>query len=241
MLEEITIVVPTRNEAHNIVGFINAIPAPLPLVIVDDSEDDTAFLIGRQARKRTTLLRRKSNVTEARQLGAEVAQTNWLLFTDADVIFSRDYFQSLSRYLVYDAVFGPKLSSDEYSTYYRWFTNGQILLDKIGIPAASGSNLLVRRAVFQDVGGFDMRLTVNEDSELAWRIKRASYTVKFAPDLVVFCCDHRRLKRGVIRKTVHSLTRCMLLYSGLMPTAWRGRDWGYWSSRPKVEKASRSG
>lgn len=33
-------------------------------------------------------------------------------------------------------------------------------------PAASGSNLLIRRAVFADIGGFDLSLTVNEDAVL---------------------------------------------------------------------------
>ncbi len=100
-----------------------------------------------------------------------------------------------------------------------------------GIPAASGSNLLLRRQVFTAVGGFDQTLTVNEDSEIAWRVKRRGYRVAFAPNLVVYARDQRRLARGHWRKTIHTLLRCTLLYTGLMPARWRSHDWGYWAPR----------
>jgi GT2 family glycosyltransferase len=169
-------------------------------------------------------------VTQARQWGAELAASAWLLFTDADVIFAPDYFERLPAYYsAYDALYGPKLSTDEFVRYYRWFAQGQRLSQALGIPAASGSNLLVRRQVFEDVGGFDLELTCNEDSELPWRIKRRGYRVGFAPDLVVYARDHRRLHQGVARKTLHSVTRSLLLYLNLVPSRWRKHDWGYWS------------
>jgi hypothetical protein len=53
--------------------------------------------------------------------------------------------------------------------------------------------------------------------------------VCFAPDLVVYAHDHRRLYRGPLRKTLHSITRCLLLYLGLISESWLSHDWGYWS------------
>jgi len=128
------------------------------------------------------------------------------------------------------AVYGPKLSLDSYAGYYRWFARGQRLSQALGIPAASGSNLLVSHQVFESVGGFDLRLTCNEDSELAFRIQRRGFRVHYDPDLIVYEQDHRRLKRGAARKTLHSLARCSLLYLGLMPEEWRQNDWGYWTA-----------
>jgi hypothetical protein len=61
-----------------------------------------------------------------------------------------------------------------------------------------------------------------------WRLKRNGNRCHFEPDLVVWATDHRRLERGRLRKTAHSLLRCTLLYTGLMPNRWRKRDWGYW-------------
>lgn len=239
MAENLTIIVPTRNEAGNIVAFLDGLPSQVPLIIVDDSTDETPQLIKRHGRTHnTTLLPRSSTVAEARQIGAEAAKTEWLLFTDADVIFAPDYFHNLDRYTTADAIYGPKLSQDDYVAYYHWFSRGMQISHRMGIPAASGSNLLIRRSVLLAVGGFDLQLTCNEDSEIAWRIKRYGRIVQFAPDLIVYARDHRRLQRGVIRKTAHSWLRCGLLFTGLLPQPWRSHDWGYWPPEPDQSMAS---
>ena len=116
--------------------------------------------------------------------------------------------------------------------YYRTFVWGQRLLHSVGIPAATGSNLLIRRDALFDVGGFDRTLSCNEDTEVVWRIHRRGFRVDFAPDLAVFETDHRRLRRGALAKTMHSLTRCLLLYLDLMPSRWRTGDWKYWAGLP---------
>lgn len=230
MLEEITIVLPTRNEAANIPDFLGSLPPAVPLVVVDASDDETPDLITALRPHGTTIIRHPGNVTAARQIGAETAVTPWLLFTDADVAFHPRYFDRVAAYARHDAIYGPKRSRGEYGRYYHWFSRGQQLIHRLGIPAASGSNLLVRREVFHQIGGFDLDLSVNEDSEIAWRIKRRGYDIAFAPDLLVYEFDHRRLRNGRFRKTAHSLIRCALLFTGLMPQKWRQHDWGYWAN-----------
>lgn len=230
-LTQLTLIVPTRNEAHNIPGFLGSLPPAVKLIVVDASNDDTADLITALRPEQTLVIRHPGQIATARQIGAEMARTPWLLFTDADVVFAPDYFDRLPAYHRYDACYGPKLSTDAFIRYYRWFGRGQHFCQHLGIPAISGSNLLLRRKAFLKVGGFDLRLTCNEDSELGWRIKRAGYRLAFAPDLVVYARDHRRLHLGLTRKTLHSLTRCLLLYFDLIPAHWRSRDWGYWARR----------
>lgn len=227
-LDEVTIILPTKDEAHNIAAFLRSLPPQPWLVVIDSSRDDTPEIVAARRPSRTRVLRQQVNVTQARQLGASLAHTSWLLFTDADVVFGPSYFTYLRRWDGVGAIFGPKASPDAYAGYYSWFARGQRLLYALGIPAASGSNLIVRSDVFQAVGGFDLRLTCNEDSELAFRIWRKGFPVCYDRDLIVYERDHRRLRRGVVRKTAHTLGRCTLLYLGLMPEGWRRKDWGYW-------------
>ena len=228
-LESITVVLPTRNEAGNIGAFLASLPQAVHLIVVDASEDETPDIIQRERPARTQVLRRRSTITQARQLGAEVALTDWLLFTDADIVFPDGYFDALERVMDAAVVYGPKLSRDRFAAYYRWFGYGQQCSHWLGIPAATGSNLLVRKDALIAVGGFDPALVCNEDSELVWRIKRAGYRIRFEPSLPVYARDHRRLDSGLWRKTCHSVFRCALLYWDLMPARWRGADWGYWS------------
>jgi glycosyltransferase involved in cell wall biosynthesis len=230
-IKDVTVIVPTRNEARNIDAFLASLPEAVELIVVDASQDATPELVKVLRPNHTLLLRHPARIAQARQIGAEAASTDWLLFTDADVVFAPDYFDRLAADRGHcDALYGPKLSCDEFTRYYGWLARGQRLADALGIPAASGSNLLVNKRVLMSVGGFDLQLTCNEDSELGWRIKRHGYRIAFASDLAVIARDHRRLYRGAWRKTLHSLARCALLYLNLVPRRWRGDDWGYWSS-----------
>lgn len=230
LLTDITIIVPTRNETHNLPLFLRSLPTDLPLIVVDASNDDTPGVALALRPNHTQVIRHPGNVSWARQMGAEAATTAWLLFTDADVNFDPSYFTRLAAYPARDALYGTKLSRTDFAAYYRQVALGQQWAHWLGLPAVSGSNLLVRREVLQGVGGFDVTLPCTEDSELGWRLKRRGYRIDFAPELMVWAHDHRRLKRGINRKTLHTLTRSVLLYFNLLPQRWRQHDWGYWSS-----------
>jgi glycosyltransferase involved in cell wall biosynthesis len=229
---DVTVIVPTRNEERNIRSFLVSLPPDVPLIVVDSSDDTTPHIVGSERPDNSRVIQQKVSLTEARQLGAAAATTGWLLFTDADIVFGPTYFAALASLLrgPFDLLYGPKLSSGEYATYYRWVSGGMKLCDRLGVAAASGSNLLLRRHVFWLCGGFDLSLSCNEDSEIAWRAQRQGYRTRYVDSLVVYACDHRRIEQqGRLGKTAHSLARCALLYTGLMPERWRTGDWGYWS------------
>ena len=238
-LVDLTVIVPTRNEAANIEAFLDSIPAAAELIVVDKSTDGTGDIVRRRRPRHTTLLECSESLTVARQKGAVAARTRWLLFTDADVKFAPDYFPALVSCLADDTrglalVFGPKLSVDAYEGHYGRLAAAQRVLAALNIPAASGSNMLVTAEAFAAVGGFDRALTCNEDSELGWRIARAGFAWCFDPRLVAYASDHRRLRRGVLRKTLHTVFRCSALYLGLIPRRWRGHDWGYWREQRQL-------
>jgi glycosyltransferase involved in cell wall biosynthesis len=231
-LRDLTIVVPTRNEAANIEAFLASVPAEAELIVVDRSEDDTPDIVRRRRPLRTVVLHCRESLTVARETGSRAARTRWLLFADADVRFAPDYFATLAQLLSGPPdralVFGPKLSADDYAGHYRRLAIAQRALARLKIPAASGSNMLVSAAAFAAVGGFDTLLSCNEDSELGWRIARAGFAWAYEPQLVVFATDHRRLQRGPLRKTLHTVFRCSSIYLDLIPRRWRSHDWGYW-------------
>jgi glycosyltransferase involved in cell wall biosynthesis len=233
----ITIVVPTRNEAKNLPSFLNSLPPEAALIVVNHSTDATRTVCETVRPRNSSVIDQPLNVTAARQRGGEAASTPWLLFTDADVIFAPDYFARLAALPEKDAFYGPKLSQDRHRGYYRWFARGQQAAHRLGMPAVSGSNLVVRRTTFERIGGFDLRLTCNEDSEIGWRIKRAGFQIDFVSNLIVYARDHRRLDRSRGRKTLHTLLRCSMLYFNLMPSRWRSSDWGYWKDSSPILQA----
>jgi glycosyltransferase involved in cell wall biosynthesis len=234
--ENISIVVPTKNEEKNISRFLSAIPVYFPLIAIDASDDLTPYLILAQGPASKKVIRYKGNISQARQLGAQVADTDWLLYTDADVVFSDQYFNHLSLNKDDDLYYGPKLSKNEFKNYYQWFSRGQRLAHKFGLPAVSGSNMIIKREALLSAGGFDPTLSCNEDSELAWRIKQNGGKLVFDKSLAVYATDHRRLYKGRFRKTLHSIFRCLCLFYDILPSKLRSHDWGYWSQDPNLSQ-----
>jgi GT2 family glycosyltransferase len=228
---DVTVLVPTKNERGNVGAFLASLPPDVELIAVDASDDGTPERMLALRPRRTTVLLDRGNIARARQLGAEAARTPWLLFTDADVVFGPGFFDALERMALEErtgGVVGTKRTRGAYRFYHQLFLAGQHLLHALDIPAATGSNMLIAREALERAGGFDTRLSCNEDSEVMWRVRRAGFEVRFAPELRVEARDHRRLERGVARKLAHSLLRCALLYLDLLPRRWQGADWGYW-------------
>jgi glycosyltransferase involved in cell wall biosynthesis len=117
-LEEIALIVPTKNEERNIGKFLSSLPPNLWLTVVDASDDQTAARIRKLRPARTNILHEPCNVSTARQWGAEQAHTRWLLFSDADVVFPQSYFERLSALAEGDVIFGPNLPTDQFKCYY---------------------------------------------------------------------------------------------------------------------------
>ncbi len=233
-LQTISVVIPTRNEERNIVAFLATLHPAVELVVVDASDDHTDQLIMAIRPVRTTVIRSRAGIARARQIGAEVAQGRWIVFSDADVGFEPGYFSFLAQHISGDAFYGPKYSTATYRRYSQLFNASQWAFHRLGIPAASGSNMGLRREVFERVGGFRLDLPVNEDTELMMRVQRWGFRVDYIPELAVRSLDDRRLAHGVARKIVHSLSRNTLLFvSGYIPIPrrWLCHDWGYWSIR----------
>lgn len=113
-----TIILPTKNESHNIREFLSSIPKGIKLVVIDASDNYTAEIIIQEKPLNTSVIKECCSVTEARKIGSDFAQTKWLIFTDADIEFAPGYFDKILTHCRYDLVYGPKLSERDYSIYY---------------------------------------------------------------------------------------------------------------------------
>lgn len=238
-LQEVSVILPTRNESTNIGFFLESVHPAVELVVVDASTDGTDTMIAQLRPERTRIIRSLAPISPARQLGAQSAQGRWLIFSDADVRFEPGYFDYLATHISGDGFYGPKYATATYPRYSQFFNACQRGLHRLHIPAASGSNMGVRRDVFQAIGGFRIDLPVNEDTELMMRIRRQGFSISYVRHLAVRSLDDRRLNRGVLLKLLHTLARNTLLFINLfipVPRRWLRHDWGYW----RMSHANRS-
>ncbi len=215
-MPSLTVIVPGRNEERDITACLESLLAQdyeqLQIIAVDDrSTDMTGTLMDElaascPARLRTIHIRELPadwlGKTHAMALAASTANTDWLLFTDADVLFRPD---SLRRSLVYAVESGadhlvtvptPVIRRwDEgmvlgfFQTFGMWgarpwkIANPRARFDAIGVGAFN----LVRRSAYEQIGGFEaLRMEIVEDVGLGRRIKGTGLAqrIAFAPGLV---------------------------------------------------------
>lgn len=204
----ITVIVPACNEEANIEATLRSLLAIESVLIEilavnDRSTDSTGTIMDRisDGTDRITVV----HVTElppgwmgkphAMALAARQAATPWLLFTDADVLFSPD---SLLRVLnlaqaeradhlvvlptLTLKTFGETMMTAIFQIFSMlgsppWRVSDARSRDSIGIGAFN----LVRADVYWAIGGFEsLRMQVVEDLRLGFEVKRAGYRQRVA-------------------------------------------------------------
>jgi glycosyltransferase involved in cell wall biosynthesis len=199
----ITVIVPARDEAADIAATLHSLLAQdypnLHIIAVDDrSTDRTGSIIDSISAQHPEKLR-TLHITElpsgwlgkthAMALAARQAPTDYLLFTDADVLFHPTAIRLALAHAV--ATHADHLITVPTTLIHRWdeaailgffqlfslwgarpwrIANPKAKHDAIGIGAF---NLLLRKAYLQ-IGGFEsLRMEIIEDIGLGRRIKRA--------------------------------------------------------------------
>ena len=149
------------------------------------------------------------NVTPSkkRDVGAKHSSGDILAFIDADAFPKKEWLKNASKYFKDEsvgAVGGPGITPDSdnflqkaggevYSSLLGGgkFTYRYIPQKKIEIDDFPSMNLLVRKTVFEEIGGFRTNFWPGEDTVLCLNItKKLRKKIVYAPDVVVY--HHRR-------------------------------------------------
>ena len=205
----ITVIVPARNEAADIAATLHSLLSqdyPLQIIAVDDrSTDDTGTIMDSIAAQHSEKLRALHiaqlpsgwlGKTHAMALAARQAPTDYLLFTDGDVLFHPTAIRLALANAV--ATHADHLVTVPTTIIKRWdeaailgffqlfslwaarpwrIANPDAKRDAIGIGAFS----LLRREAYLQIGGFEsLRMEIIEDLGLGRRIKHAGLAQRIA-------------------------------------------------------------
>lgn len=199
---EVSVIVPARNEEacladclHTLVG--QAGPSCEIIVVDDDSTDGTHALAESfpvRVIAADALPEGWSGKCNAAWSGAKVAQGQWLLFTDADTEHTpnsiatglqeaKDASADLLSYSpkqetgsLAERALMPLIFSELATTY----PPKDVCDPNSPVAAANGQYLLIRRDVYDDIGGHAAVATaILEDVELAKRAKQAGHALRF--------------------------------------------------------------
>ena len=207
----VTVLIAVRDGAPTIGVCLDAIagqsyPATSIKVIDDASTDDTVRRVRERRDPAIELIELAENVgpAEARNLALRRVTTDYIWIVDADCVPMPDCLAKLCAVLASDPaigiVGGPNPQNPRTVTYAAAafdFSN-RYLVDPAApptdVPYVVGANMLIRRAVIDQVGSYDSSLRIAEDFDLCVRARQAGWRVLFEPRAV---SEHRHPRSTV--------------------------------------------
>ncbi len=211
----VTVVVPAHNAAATLPALLDALAAldvppgtAVETVVVDDrSTDGTGELAAAHPVGATVLRSSGTGPAAARNLGAAHGQGDVLAFTDADCAPTPGWLTAglagldAGADLVQGAVGPPP--GVHVGPFDRTLRVGQ------PTQLFETANLLLRRTLFEELGGFESWLgtatakELGEDAWLGWRAIRSGARCTFAPQALV----HHAVFPGTSRSFIRERTR----------------------------------
>ncbi len=173
--------------------------------------------------------------SHARNVGAEHARGDWVLFLDADCRAQPGLIEAYFAEPIgsdVGALAGEVIASADGATFAarygaaRNFLSQDAHLAHPYLPRAVAANLLVRRAAFEQVGGFYEGVRAAEDTDFSWRLQRAGWELEARPRARV---EHH------YRASVEALRRQWRGYAA--GRAWLGRRYEDFEPEPALRRA----
>jgi glycosyltransferase involved in cell wall biosynthesis len=187
----ISVVITVRNEAPHLPRLFDSLLAqegPFEVVLVDsESRDRTLEIAEGYARRHPDVIRVLSHPGSrgiGRNTGVAAARGDLVAFIDGDCFPDSQWLRALRGSANSAAVLAGRtvtVGKPQYGHLER------VELFQSGYDVTYPScNLLYRRALFDQLGGFDPRFITAEDIDLNLRAVRAGAGIRFVPDALVY-------------------------------------------------------
>lgn len=183
----------------------------MEVIVVDDgSEDDSLKVLEKFGDRINVISKQNAGVSAARNAGVAASSGEYVAFLDADDAWLPKKIERQVECLESDPQRGLvhvgvlDINSDGSAREeHKLGLNGNViesllLFDRGGI-LGGGSGLMVPRRVFDEVGGFDIRLTTSADWDLCYQVARR-YTVGFVDAILVRYRYHDSNMHGNIER-----------------------------------------
>ena len=201
-MELISVVIPTYNRAYCIENAIQSVLSQtysnIEVIVIDDASDDATTQVVEKitdSRVRYYLREENHGAAVARNLGVYYARGSYIAFHDSDDLWLPDklekQMQLYEKNLGYGLVYGRytmKLDSrNEIMVPDRGEPDdlsGNIFASLLVKNTIGAPTILMRKEVFEKVGGFDEDMRCLEDWDFVLKVSK-SYEIGFLPEVVM--------------------------------------------------------
>lgn len=206
-----TVVIPCLNEEKYLPNLLEDLGSQsvksFRVYVVDGNSDDDTVKKAKSFSNRLELeiiTTSERNVSHQRNLGGKKAETEWLIFFDADNRLPADFFELIELRL-------QEFPCDAFTTYMEADTNSQqekliartcnfliTSVAKINQPHAFGAMIGVTKQAFTAVSGFKEEIRFQEDSDFVERVAKSGYKFRVFKHPRIVYSFRRFRKEGML-------------------------------------------
>lgn len=179
--ENISAIIVTYNSGQVIEACLKALQtANIKSIIIDNASNDDCIEIAKNYTKEIIINKKNQGFGRANNIGANHAKADWLLFINPDLVIENDGIDALiSAANSYEniGILGPRIIEADGRLFLQ---SRSLLAPKVlnnareimpngdcSVPFLSGACMMVRREIFQKIGGFDENIFLfYEDDDL---------------------------------------------------------------------------
>ena len=239
---KLSVVIPCYNAADTLAEQLQALSEQVwdeswEVILADNGSTDASAAIAERFRDRLPSLvvvdaSAKRGRSYARNEGAKVARGANLTFVDADDVVAPGWLAALGAALETHTFVAPRHDFDHLNNVS---VRGSRKNEQSGglqhyvyptfLPHAGGCGLSVRRALHEQLGGFDEEVFTLEDTDYCWRLQLAGHELHFAHDALIYI-RFRTDARSIYRQAKSYGEFNVLLYKryrdkGMPPLSWK--------------------
>ncbi len=215
-----SIIIPTLNEEKNLPLLLKSIAnqpdKDFEVIIADSGSTDNTKLEALKFADKIPNLRfaqhHVKNVGAARNYGASLAKGPYLIFLDADVEIGENFLTGIKEKINLSQL-------DALTVWNRSKKNfiGKLILGLLNLsmtffqkikPAANGPCMIVKKDLFDKIGGFDETITFGEDFDLIQRLHRQGSKFAVFQKPILYVSTRRFEKEGLflsLQKSIKAL------------------------------------
>ncbi|MDO8726853.1 MAG: glycosyltransferase [Candidatus Methanoperedens sp.] len=215
MERKISVVIPVKNEERKIGQCLDAVfnqtLQPFEVIVVDGHSTDATEECAIKFPVRV-IFEDYGTVGGARQIGVENSKGEFVAFTDADCIPERNWLENLVKGFDNGIIgvgggiknIGDGLWEKSIALALDSFLGSansvqdRVFKDKRYVKSISGCNSMYRKKDLIDLGGFNVRLSFNEETELNSRLSKFGKLL-YIPNAIVLHNQDRNLREFVMR------------------------------------------
>lgn len=211
MINELSIIIPTLNEEKYLPRLLNSTLAQdfqgkLQIIVVDGNSKDKTIEIAESYNyklKDLYVIRAKADIGYQRNLGAQKAKYNHLLFVDADIILPKSLLKKLTKNIDENKniIEVPLIiPTGKFSLIYILYFLAGLFIGVYSVfsPITSGGFILTTKKNHLKIGGFRQGAVAAEDVDYGERSVKNGAKFKFHYDCLILHSTRRAQKMGIL-------------------------------------------